>query len=309
MFLRFFISTGKEAKNSLFNWSGNGSYLYHFAKPTVRESDKKSYIANFPTASGSFKVSWIHIGPNSRESSVITLMNEETKRNRNHKGEPAYKRIQRAIRQRIESGELKPGDVVDSERELAKFHSVSLMTARHALADLAQEGAVERRHGAGTFVAPPQILFNKLLSLPARSRIVSSSIVNREHEIAARLGLSPTSRLVRIERVRSAGDEPVALEICYLSDEECHALLDAPLDRASLFATLERECGIELAYADEEVDATHADIRIARLLNILNGSPLLRIRQLIFSTKGRATIYMMGFYRSGRHTLKIRRFR
>jgi DNA-binding GntR family transcriptional regulator len=105
--------------------------------------------------------------------------------------------------------------------------------------------------------------------------------VNREHEIAARFGLSPTSRLVRIERVRSAGDEPVALEICYLSDEECHAY--APLDRASLFTTLERECGIELAYADEEVDATHADLRIARLLNIPNGSPLLRIRQRDFT--------------------------
>ncbi|MGB6689322.1 MAG: winged helix-turn-helix domain-containing protein, partial [Terracidiphilus sp.] len=63
--------------------------------------------------------------------------------------EPAYKRIQNAIRQRIESGRLKPGDVVDSERELAKSHSVSLMTARHALAELAREGLVERRHGAG----------------------------------------------------------------------------------------------------------------------------------------------------------------
>ena len=245
-------------------------------------------------------------------------MNERTARTQNHKDEPAYKRIQRAIRRRIDAGELKPGDVVDSERELARLHSVSLMTARHALADLAQEGVVERRHGAGTFVAPPQILFNKLLSyseqmssvgLPARSRIVSSSIVNREHEIAARFGLSPTSPLVRIERVRYAGDEPVALEVCYVSDDECHPLLDAPLEKASLFSTLERECGIELAYADEEVDATNADQRIAKLLNIPNGSPLLRIRQLIFSTKGRATVYMLGLYRSGRHTLKIRRFR
>jgi GntR family transcriptional regulator len=245
-------------------------------------------------------------------------MNGRVTRAQNHKDEPAYKRIQRAIRRRIEIGELKAGDVVDSERELAKLHSVSLMTARHALADLAQEGVVERRHGAGTFVAPPQILFNKLLSyseqmssvgLPARSRIVSSSIVNREQEIAARFGLSPTSPLVRIERVRYAGDEPVAIEICYVSDDECHPLLNAPLEKASLFATLERECGIELAYADEEVDATNADQRIAKLLNIPNGSPLLRIRQLIFSTKGRATVYMLGLYRSGRHTLKIRRFR
>jgi GntR family transcriptional regulator len=232
--------------------------------------------------------------------------------------EPAYKRIQHAIRQRSESGRLKPGDVVDSERELAKSHSVSLMTARHALADLAREGVVERRHGAGTFVAPPKIHFNKLLSyteqmgslgLVIRSRIVSSGIVNRENEIAARLGLSPTSRLVRIERVRSAGDEPVAHEICYLSADEFHTLMDAPLDKLSLFTRLEREHGIELAYADEEIDATSADHRIAELLDIPRGTPLLRMRQLIFSTRGRATVYVMGLYRSGRHTLRIRRFR
>lgn len=232
--------------------------------------------------------------------------------------EPAYKRIQNAIRQGIESGRLKPGDVVDSERELAKAHGVSLMTARHALADLAREGVVERRHGAGTFVAPPKIHFNKLLSyteqmsslgLAIRSRIVSTGIVNREQEIAAKLGLTPTGRLVRIERVRSAGDEPVAHEVCYLSAEDFPALIDAPLDKVSLFKVLERDRGVELAYSDDEIDATLADHRIAELLDIPRGEPLLRIRQLIFSTKGRATVYAMGLYRSGRHMLRIRRFR
>ncbi|MGA9669590.1 MAG: GntR family transcriptional regulator [Terracidiphilus sp.] len=252
------------------------------------------------------------------ESRNYPVMSTAVTTIRTQKDEPAYKRIQSAIRQRIDSGELKPGDVVDSERELARIHSVSLMTARHALADLAQEGIVERRHGAGTFVAPPQIHFNKLLSyteqmaslgLTTHSRIVSSGTVIREQEIAARLGLSPTCRLIKIERVRSAGDEPVALEVCYLSAEEYQALINLPLDRTSLFGALERECGIELAYADEEIDATHADHRIAKLLNIPSGAPLLRIRQLIFSTKGRATVYVMGLYRSGRHTLRIRRFR
>ncbi len=53
---------------------------------------------------------------------------------RNGNGLPAYKRIQGAILKRLESGQLKPGDAVHSERELAKIHRVSLMTARHALA-------------------------------------------------------------------------------------------------------------------------------------------------------------------------------
>ncbi len=232
--------------------------------------------------------------------------------------EPAYKRIQGAIRRRIDSGQLKPGNVVPSERELAKLHRVSLMTARHALTDLARDGIVERRHGAGTFVAPPKVHFNKLLGyteqmaslgLTAHSRIVSSAIVNREHEIAARLGLQPTSRLGRLERVRLVATEPVALEICYWSADDFPALIAAPLDRVSLFKLIERDCGIEMAYADEEIDATDADQRTADLLSIPRGAPLLRMRQLIFSTSGRATVYVTGFYRSGRHTLRIRRFR
>lgn len=252
------------------------------------------------------------------ENGVRQLMKEAVVSARTRKDEPAYKRIQTAIRERIDSGELKPGDVVCSERELAKIHGVSLMTARHALAGLAYEGIVERRHGAGTFVAPPQIHFNKLLSyteqmaslgLVPRSRIVSSGIVNQEQEIAARLGLPPAYSLIKIERVRSTANEPVALEVCYLPAEEYQVVLDVPLDRTSLFGVLDRECGIELAYADEEIDVTFADHRIAKLLNIPNGAPLLRIRQLIFSTKGRATVYVTGLYRSGRHTLRIRRFR
>src|SRR6202795_2385627 len=82
----------------------------------------------------------------------------------NHRnGTPVYKKIQNGIRKRIESSELKPGDLVASERELARTHKVSLMTARHALAGLEREGVVERRRGAGTFVAPPRIQFNKLM--------------------------------------------------------------------------------------------------------------------------------------------------
>lgn len=235
-----------------------------------------------------------------------------------HSKEPAYKQIQIAICSRINSGQMKPGNLVPSERELAKIHRVSLMTARHALTELAREGMVERRRGVGTFVAPPKVHFNKLhsyteqmasLGLLARSRTIASGIVSHEYEIAARLGLQPAEPLGRIERVRLAGVEPIALEICYWSAEEFPALLSAPLDKGSLFATIERESGVQLTYSDEEIDATGADLRTADLLQIPKGTPLLRIRQLIFSAANRATIYVIGLYCSGCHTLRIRRFR
>src|ERR1700760_2775928 len=97
-------------------------------------------------------------------------------------GLPAYKQIQDSIVKRIERGELKPGDAVDSERLLARLHDVSLMTARHALVGLEREGLVERRHGAGTFVATPKIHFNKLMSfseqLAGRSLNSSSRVLS-----------------------------------------------------------------------------------------------------------------------------------
>jgi GntR family transcriptional regulator len=231
---------------------------------------------------------------------------------------PAYQRIQLAIRKRIDSGHLRPGDPVNSERDLAKLHEVSLMTARHALASLEREGVVERRRGVGTFVSSPKIHFNKLMSyteqmaarsLTAASKILFSKIIDNEPDAAARLSLGPNKRVIKLERLRHTADEPFALETCYLSAEDFPGLLDAPLGRDSLFATLERNFDVRLGYADEEIDATAADPRTAELLNVPRRDPLLRIRQVIYSTKGKPIIYVLGIYRSDRHNFVIRRFR
>jgi len=238
--------------------------------------------------------------------------------NRSRDAAPAYKKIQNVIRKRIEGGQLKIGDAVDSERELARIHSVSLMTARHALAGLEREGVVERRRTSGTFVAPPKIHFNKLMSyteqmssrgLAPRTRVLCARLIEHQFEIAARLGLPATSRIVEIDRLRLTGNAPFALETCYLPAPEFAELISAPLGKNSLFGTLKNDFGVELTYADEEVDATPADAHIAKRLSVPRGTSLLRIRQVIYSTTGEAVIYGVGFYRSERHTLFIRRFR
>src|ERR1700757_1689247 len=178
-------------------------------------------------------------------------------------GVPAYQRIQSTILQKIESGGLRPGDAVPSERELAKIHEVSLMTARHALASLEREGVVERRRGIGTFVAAPKIHFNKLMSyteqmasrsLTSSTKILFAKVIDHEQEATARLSLPPTSAIIKLERLRSAVDEPFALETCYLSHAQFPDLLSAPLARESLFATLERDYKVGLGGGGEEKD-------------------------------------------------------
>jgi DNA-binding GntR family transcriptional regulator len=285
-----------------------GDYGSQLARAELPSSDSVTGLT-FLAFTGSLELSYIAYG----KACIVHPM-IRTSRN----GTPAYKKIQNAIRNRIDSSELKPGDVVASERELARTHKVSLMTARHALAGLEHEGIVERRRGAGTFVAAPKIHFNKLMSyteqmssrgLSPRSRVLVAKVIEHEAEVAARLGLPATSALVKIERLRETGDDPFALETCYLPAKEFAGLVRTPLARVSLFATLEADYGVELAYADEEVDATAAEVNIAELLGVPSGASVLRIRQVIYSTTGKATIYVVGFYRSERHTLFIRRFR
>jgi GntR family transcriptional regulator len=63
-----------------------------------------------------------------------------------------------------------------------------------------------------------------------------------------------------------------------LSADEFADLTRAQLDRVSLFSILERDYGLEISHADEEVDVTTADPGTARVLGVVAGLPLLRIR-------------------------------
>src|SRR5262245_42351694 len=61
--------------------------------------------------------------------------------------------LEELIRGAIQSGELKPGQKLDSARQLAKHWKASYGAVRQSLETLAMKGLVERRPRAGTFVS------------------------------------------------------------------------------------------------------------------------------------------------------------
>ncbi|MDZ7355155.1 MAG: GntR family transcriptional regulator [candidate division KSB1 bacterium] len=66
---------------------------------------------------------------------------------------PLYRQIADDIKARIASGQMKVGDQLGSQQELAREYSVSLITVKKALADLIHEGVLFSRVGKGTYVA------------------------------------------------------------------------------------------------------------------------------------------------------------
>lgn len=67
-------------------------------------------------------------------------------------GEHLYRQIAALLRRRVLDGALRPGDALPSQRELSALWSVAEVTIRRALRDLADEGLLEARPGAGTVV-------------------------------------------------------------------------------------------------------------------------------------------------------------
>ncbi|MEU3355056.1 TetR/AcrR family transcriptional regulator C-terminal domain-containing protein [Streptomyces sp. NPDC037389] len=72
----------------------------------------------------------------------------------NRQAAPRYTRIVAELRQRIESGELAPGDRVPSTREITREWGVAMATATKVLTELRHQGLVRAVPGVGTVVEP-----------------------------------------------------------------------------------------------------------------------------------------------------------
>ncbi len=65
---------------------------------------------------------------------------------------PIYRQLKEIIKAKIERGEFKPGMRIPTEYELCETFSISRISVRQALLELANEGLLYRRQGQGTFV-------------------------------------------------------------------------------------------------------------------------------------------------------------
>src|SRR3954452_5085703 len=69
------------------------------------------------------------------------------------KSGPLYQKVRAQLKQLIDRGFWKPGDMLPTEPELGEQFGVSAGTVKQALLSLAREGLIVRRAGKGTFVA------------------------------------------------------------------------------------------------------------------------------------------------------------
>jgi GntR family transcriptional regulator len=193
----------------------------------------------------------------------------------------------------IESGRLRVGDRLPPERDLATWVGVSRMTARAALASLAQRGLVERDVGRGTFVARAKLEhdlgqfagFTDMVRREGRSpnaRIRSINEIRAPDAVARELKISPGDPVFRIERLRFADDEPLTLEDSWVPAERFPGLLDHDM-RGSLYALMRDVYDRPPVRSIERLEPVLAEASQAAALRVRAGAPLMLITRVAYT--------------------------
>ena len=166
------------------------------------------------------------------------------------RGGPLYLQLKRFIEDAVSGDQIKAGDALPSERDLAAKMDVSRVTVRKAVQHLVQEGVLVQRHGSGTYVAPHPGRVEQSLSqltsftedMARRGMVVRSVWLDRglyapSPEETVTLGLSSGDNVARVARLRISGDTPLAIERAALSSR---ILPDPEFVGTSLYAHLDK---------------------------------------------------------------------
>ena len=92
--------------------------------------------------------------------------------------------------------------------------------------------------------------------------------VRTDGVVASRLGLEESTPLVYLERLRLADEEPLAHDRVWLPAQLATPLLDADFTETSLYAQLDRRCGVRLSGGREQVRAVVPSAAERRLLGL-----------------------------------------
>ncbi len=226
---------------------------------------------------------------------------------------PRYYQLKEIMRERIRSGEWKPGDLIPSERELGEKYGISRMTARQAITDLVNEGLFYREQGKGTFVSRHKIT-QQLINLTGftediqargqrpSTKVLSALMCPADDTTAERLRIEPGHLLFCLHRLRLANDEPLAIEFSQVSFAGCEQLLEEDLERNSLYRLLESKYGLPLMEAEQELEAGLAGNEESHFLKIPVGSAVLFTRRTTYTDRNKPIEYAKAVYCGNKYT-------
>lgn len=228
---------------------------------------------------------------------------------------PLYYQVKTRLMEKITGGKWNPGHTIPTEIELMKQYGVSRTTVREAVSALVQEGYLVKRQGKGTFVRVPRLQesLGRLTGFAEESTqhgyAPSAQLIGVTNDLAKdpefeKLHLPGGDSWVKIERLRLASGEPIAIERSYWPKQIAEILCQENLEKAAYYSSLERN-KIFLSYAEEDISAMNANKTDAAWLQVKVGSALIEMARLAYDTSEKLIEYTCTRYRGDRYKYHV----
>jgi GntR family transcriptional regulator len=226
---------------------------------------------------------------------------------------PVYHQLYVVLRQQITDGAFPPSAPLPTEMALSETYDVSRVTVRRALDMLERESLVVRRQGVGTFPAaqaaqqeaPARIagLIENLITIGLETTAKLLAYDPRAPMpafVAAALQLAPDARCLRLQRLRRHKKKPVSLTTVFVPPAFASHIDRKSLDDRPVVRILE-QAGIRAVSAEQSLSAVAADDQAASELGVAIGSPLIRLRRVVFEKGGAPLLYQQSLYNPDRY--------
>jgi GntR family transcriptional regulator len=229
---------------------------------------------------------------------------------------PLYHQIQLVLNERIDQGYYGRDGFLPSEMDLSKEFNVSRITVARAINELAQQGLVERRRGAGTRIVPRQLpppmsanidgLLESLADMGSRTQatVLEFGFVLPTHEVQTELEVGASEPVQRAVRVRSHNGAPFSYLTSFVPGDIGRNFGREDMAVNSLLSLLEKN-GVVVGSARQAFGAVLADPKTGQALDVPVGTPLLAINRTVCDREGRPVEYIKILYRTDRYQYRM----
>ncbi len=205
---------------------------------------------------------------------------------------PIYHQIADYLRNQINEGMYKAGEMLPTEAEIMEKLHVSRTTVRQAFNLLVQEGIVKREPGKGTFVSESRVK-SRFSSVDSFSHDIErlgkkpgTILLEKNFSIpplegCEALGININQPLLKVVRLRTADDEPIAIAISWLNHLRFPTLETLDYSGLSLYQMF-TNIGLTLKRASTRIWADLVSYSESTLLGIPIGSPVLRLSRTTY---------------------------
>lgn len=232
---------------------------------------------------------------------------------------PLYYQVKQIILDEINSGNIRSGAVIPTEKVFCDIYGISRTTIRQAITELVNEGYLYRIKSKGTFVSQPKIktdLINmyegyntELFSLDMipSTKLMKMNVIKSNKEQATNLQISEGDEVLSILRYRYADDISMGYIESFLKYPLCEFMMDKhTLNKYSLYELLGKNKFAKVRRITRTIEVSSANENESKFFGIKKGSPIHLCTNLGFSAEnGMPVIYEILRYRGDKNKFSI----